>query len=276
MKIVEVVKPRSTRAGFIPYFIGPNGIEFLFMVSSNPAFGGPDPAIAKGRIDQGEDTKLAGIREATEELGLKENNLKSSTVKLGWEGFISGLDSHYQMSVFIGEVNSKEDFNTPDHEVSETKWLTLQQFREIGRKSHLAIVEGCAKAIQINESQGLNLLHTMTSGLKYIKLDLKKVDVKYKAKPGSQKKQCFNNAFRALADHPNTSYVLGYMFFHGIPIEHAWIKQGETYYDVTLDPEKQEDYISVAEFSFDEVMQYVDKFSHAPSLYDMNRFEAAR
>lgn len=132
------------------------------------------------------------------------------------------------------------------------------------------------KTKELLEMDQLALVRMVTQGIRHIELDVKEVNVKFKKMVGAQKKQCFNNAFKALSGHPESKYVLGYVFLHNVPIEHAWIKEGDTYYDVTLDPAKQHGYVSVSEFSLDDIMPYVDKHGHSPSLYDINRFNANR
>jgi 8-oxo-dGTP pyrophosphatase MutT (NUDIX family) len=117
------------------------------MVSSDPMYGGGDPAVAKGKIDTGENVKSASLREAEEELGLRQSNLKQETIQIGWSGEISGLDATYEMTIYTGEVKNKSAFDEPDHEVAETKWLTLDQFKKEGRKSHLRIVQACHSKI---------------------------------------------------------------------------------------------------------------------------------
>lgn len=128
------------------------------------------------------------------------------------------------------------------------------------------------KISQILENDAMSLIKMMTQSISNVKLDPKVVDVAKKQTAGTQKKQCFNNSFKSVLSDTDRMYVLGYVFFHGIPIEHAWIKENGKYFDVTLDPKGQDEYVSIAEFSFTEVSEYVDKFGSAPSLYDMNRF----
>jgi 8-oxo-dGTP pyrophosphatase MutT (NUDIX family) len=150
MKLNEIRELRRARpkAGFLPYFKNDEGqIEFLFMVSSDPMYGGGDPAVAKGKIDTGENVKTASLREGEEELGLRQSNLIGDTVQIGWSGEISGLDATYEMTIYIGEVKNKSSFDEPDHEVAETKWLTLDQFNKEGRKSHRRIVQACYSKI---------------------------------------------------------------------------------------------------------------------------------
>lgn len=131
------------------------------------------------------------------------------------------------------------------------------------------------KTKELLENDKLGLVKMVTQGIKHVKVEPKEVDVKFKKVVGAQKKQCFNNAFKALTGHPDSKYVLGYVFLHNIPIEHAWIKEGDIYYDVTLDPAKQHGYVSVSEFSMSDIMSYVDKHGHSPSLYDLNRFKGS-
>lgn len=129
----------------------------------------------------------------------------------------------------------------------------------------------CSEIFESIDADGI--IKMMTQGIRHLNLDIKELhNVKFKKRPGSQPKQCFNNAFKSLSASENSKYVLGYILFKGIPIEHAWIKEGNEYFDVTLDPSKQDSYISVYEAPYDEVFEYVDKYHSAPSLYDLNRF----
>lgn len=113
--------------------------------------------------------------------------------------------------------------------------------------------------------QGLN-------GLKNIPFDVKQVDVQYRPHGHAAKKECFNNAFRYILDNLDAVYVLGFIFMYNIPIEHAWVKDQSTYFDVTLIPQNQQGYVKVAEFTFDQIAEYVNVHSGAPSLWDLNRF----
>ncbi len=109
----------------------------------------------------------------------------------------------------------------------------------------------------------------------HINTDLKSVNVTTIRYKHSLQKQCFNNSYRYLIDHYSDSnrYVLGYVFFYGIPIEHAWVKLDDKSFDVTLDATKQDSYISVIELSMAELLEFVEKHEYAPSIYDYNRFK---
>lgn len=127
------------KAGFLPYVLMADGPLFMFMVSSNAYYGGDRPMISKGQVEVDEDDETAAIREAEEELGLIRANLRSSF--RAWSEVCSGMCSSYLMTIYAGEVIDQSRFNTPHFETKETVWLTLQQFKERGRASHVPIVE---------------------------------------------------------------------------------------------------------------------------------------
>lgn len=121
----------KTKAAFIPYHNG----KFLFCRSSNPLFGGPDFAIAKGNIDQGETVLQAAIREAEEELGLRASNILGEIKHLGTYKTFG-----YMLSVYTAEVRDPDAFNLPCWEIAETKWMTIEEFLAEGRDAHRQIV----------------------------------------------------------------------------------------------------------------------------------------
>lgn len=131
----------STKAGIIPYFKNEDGsIDFLFMVSSDPKFGGPDPMISKGEVEDGESTQQAARREGAEELGLKPSNIKSSFTLIS-DNTTKGLDNSYRMVIYACEVKSKTNFGHYHYETAYTKWMTNNQFQKTGRTAHRKIVQ---------------------------------------------------------------------------------------------------------------------------------------
>jgi 8-oxo-dGTP pyrophosphatase MutT (NUDIX family) len=132
----------APKAGLIPYIIDPkdNQLKMLFMVASNPKFGGPKPMISKGTIEDGEDVLTAAIREAGEELGLREDNIKGQPFKV-WEGFVSLRTSKYDLTVFAVEIKDKTSFDKWDHETLYATWMTNDSFQEKGRRDHKNIVQ---------------------------------------------------------------------------------------------------------------------------------------
>lgn len=131
----------SHRAGLIPYWIDPSTSEIymMFMKPSNEQFGGPDFQIAKGRIDPGFNELETAIKEAKEELGLRPNNVKAQPMFIG--NFMKGI------AIYAVEVSSKEEFDEPEFETGETKWMTLNEYEQIGRKLQLYAVYNAHRKI---------------------------------------------------------------------------------------------------------------------------------
>jgi len=134
------------RAGLIPYIIEDDQIKMMFM---KPA---PEVAewstdnfqIAKGKIENGEDTMAAAIREAHEELGLFRGNI----VITEEVGIFMG-----RTTVFVSKVKDKNMFGLPSDETSETGWLTEEEFLDIGRDLHKPVVQAAVR--QIKKSEGI-------------------------------------------------------------------------------------------------------------------------
>lgn len=134
------------RAGLIPYIIEDDIVKMLFFIPSDPAYGGYKFQIAKGRVDSGEEVETAAIREASEELGLKKENIKS--VFLVSKEVLSGMDNYnYDFYLYVAEVNNKEDFNPFCDETGEIGWLTMEEYEKKGRKTQLEIVKKCYNKI---------------------------------------------------------------------------------------------------------------------------------
>lgn len=129
------------RAGLIPYVIENGEVRMMFM---KPA---PEVAewstdnfqIAKGKIENGEDTMAAAIREAHEELGLFRGNI----VLTEEVGIFMG-----RTTVYVSKVKDKDMFGLPSDETSETGWLTEEEFMEIGRPLHQPVVQAAMRHIR--------------------------------------------------------------------------------------------------------------------------------
>lgn len=137
----------KSKAGIIPYFS--DGTS-LFFLSNNEKFGGLDPSIAKGGIDEYESAEHAAIREGEEELGLQSSNFKN-VPELLWKGKLTGMNATYEMSVYAVEVKSKTNFSKAGSEAGSTRWLTLDEFKDVGRKSHWHIVKKMEKFLNTNK-----------------------------------------------------------------------------------------------------------------------------
>lgn len=138
----------SPKAGLIPFMYDQNGdLKMLFMVASDPKFGGPRPMISKGTIEDGESSMEAAIREAEEELGLKRKNLKSQPFSL-WHDFVMLRSSQYDLTVFAVEIKDKLDFNKWDSETLYATWMTNESFQLKGRRDHKPIVQKLVDHLQ--------------------------------------------------------------------------------------------------------------------------------
>lgn len=130
---------KQERAGLVPFYKTNDGkIFMMFMKPSDPKYGGDVFQIAKGRLDDGENPLEAAVREAGEELGLKEANIKWIK-KCG-----VFLNTHH---IYVAEVDSMDDsdYNKPHFETGEVSWLEPDAFFSVGRKLHIPLVKSCIK-----------------------------------------------------------------------------------------------------------------------------------
>ena len=130
------------RSGVIPYIIENNEILMMFMKPSDGKFGGDVFQIAKGKHEEGETALQAGLREASEELGLFEGNI-IETHDLGT--FLG------RTSIYITKIANKDLFGDPCDETEEAAWLTLEQFEEVGRDLHKPVVKAAVRLIKKEE-----------------------------------------------------------------------------------------------------------------------------
>lgn len=128
------------KAGIIPYIRTEKGIEMMFAISSDPAYGGPDPMISKGHIDEGETPEQAAVREGNEELGLLPANFAEQPFLVKDET-IRGMTSTYGMRIMAVEVKSKDNFGPFGYETAETIWMTGDEYAQRGRKSQLGFIQ---------------------------------------------------------------------------------------------------------------------------------------
>lgn len=125
------------RAGLIPLYIDPNNIDnskMMFMVPSDTLYGGSDPQIAKGQIENGESAEEAALREAGEELGLRNSNIVRLFDCGSWLG-------RTHLFVAVVETDDPAQFDVPHFETRSVHWLTKAQFNESGRELHRSVVD---------------------------------------------------------------------------------------------------------------------------------------
>jgi len=122
---------KAPRAGFIPYYYVNGELHIMLMKPSNAKFGGDEFQVAKGKIEDGETAEVAAIREASEELGLREQNL----LDINYLGKFLGYTE-----IFYGQVKDQSDFGETTYETEVTLWLPPEKFFDIGRRIHFPIV----------------------------------------------------------------------------------------------------------------------------------------
>jgi 8-oxo-dGTP pyrophosphatase MutT (NUDIX family) len=135
-----------SRAGIIPYYIKDGEALMYFMKPSDFRFGGYDFQCCKGRIDPGENAKEAALREGSEELGLRSDNI----VKLWYLGEFLKKNFFY-----VCKIDDPTKFNTPHFETGDTKWMTIDQYVESGRPLHKGVVK--AAYVLIKKKERLNI-----------------------------------------------------------------------------------------------------------------------
>lgn len=139
-QIDELAFEKHARAGLIPYLFEDGECKFLMMVGSNPLYGGPRPMISKGKIESGENKLGAAIREAEEELGLRQSNMIGQPILLADERVILRSGT-YELTVYGVLIRDKWAFDMWCDETEYTTWTTLENFRETGRRDHVKYVE---------------------------------------------------------------------------------------------------------------------------------------
>lgn len=129
------------RAGLICYHIGPpnDNIYMLFMRPANP-HGGHDFQCCKGKIEKGETSLQAAIREAKEEVGLFVPNMINEPQHLG--NFLGRTE------MYIVEIKDSTMFGDTCDETEETIWWTPDDFYEMGRTLHIPIVKAAERLIK--------------------------------------------------------------------------------------------------------------------------------
>ncbi len=137
---MEQEKKLIYRAGLIPYIVEDNNnIKMMFMVPSDPDFGGPLPQISKGKVEGEETNEQAAIREAQEELGLFKGNI----ITINEVGNFMG-----RTMVYVAKIKNHSLFGEPSFETEKTMWMTLNEFIENGRELHKPVVKAAYRKIQ--------------------------------------------------------------------------------------------------------------------------------
>lgn len=126
------------RAGTIPYIVEDGVVKMMFMRPSDSEYGGDKLQLAKGKVEDGERTMDAALREAKEELGLFVGNV----VRTEEVGVFMG-----RTTVYVAKIKDRIMFGEPSFETAETAWLTLDEFLAEGRELHRPVVQAAYDTI---------------------------------------------------------------------------------------------------------------------------------
>lgn len=134
-----MAKRKIHRAGVVPFYIKNDKVLMLFMKPSNEEYGGEKYQLIKGKVEKGESNHEAAFREAEEESGLKSSN----------------VNNFFRIGVFLGrttvyaaEIHDPGDFGEHTDETASTRWMTLDEFLEDGRKLHKNVVRSVHETIE--------------------------------------------------------------------------------------------------------------------------------
>lgn len=132
------MRAKLYRAGFLPYKWKDNQIQFLFMKPADTRYGGDKFQIAKGKIEAGESSLQAALREASEELGLISTNLHRIDLLGEYLG---------RTTIYVGRVKDEGLFTQPHFETDVTAWMSVDEFEKAGRDLHVPILHSAVRLI---------------------------------------------------------------------------------------------------------------------------------
>jgi 8-oxo-dGTP pyrophosphatase MutT (NUDIX family) len=132
------------RAGIIPFYVDQSTAYMLFMRPSDPKYGGVYFQIAKGKREDGETDLQAALREGFEELGLLSENIEEIIETGTYLG---------RTTIFLARIKNKENFTNFHFETEETRWLTVEEFKDYGRNLHLPVIKSIIKNHIINSNE---------------------------------------------------------------------------------------------------------------------------
>ena len=145
MRLKEIFEnfgvPRSKRlrVGIIPYCHIDGVLHLRLMIPSDPAYGGTEPQIAKGRIEEGEDPVQSAIREGEEELGLVPGNIQNTQLMM--TDTITGMTASYDMNIYITEVKDPTKWGEFHYETGWSDLLSIDDALSKVRQSQKKYIE---------------------------------------------------------------------------------------------------------------------------------------
>lgn len=95
--------------------------------------------ISKGKIEDDEGTLGCAIREAEEELGLVRENMIGEPFHLTSERVVLRSGT-YDLTVYAVQIRDRWNFEKWCDETEYTTWMSLEDFKEQGRRDHIPYV----------------------------------------------------------------------------------------------------------------------------------------
>jgi ADP-ribose pyrophosphatase YjhB (NUDIX family) len=133
---------RENKSGGIPYVINNGKIECLFMIPSNPNFGGSYPQIAKGHIERNELPREACIRELKEELGVVNYEIM-------YQLFTTNFKES-RLHLYALKLRDKNNLIQPHYETKSVVWKKMNELSSL-RPEQRNIINRAYKKIFIKE-----------------------------------------------------------------------------------------------------------------------------
>lgn len=107
----------------------------------------------------------------------------------------------------------------------------------------------------------------------------RKIKVRLRRYSAARPGKCFENAYAYCMENPTAVYVVGYhLSFGAVPMEHAWIREGDKYLDVTYTDDAAEDSPYISMFELNAAQLTVLATQHkckAPTLSECRKFKVA-
>ena len=141
---------KASKAGAVIFCAEPKPL-ILLLKSSNPMFGGSAWQLPKGGIDPGETPANAGFREAKEEAGLLESDVKNIS-NLG-DFPMTGMTDTYVIHFISVETLKPKLSGQYHYETGATKWFTVEDALKVIKKNQKPVL---LKAIQTHALIGKN------------------------------------------------------------------------------------------------------------------------
>lgn len=126
----------SWKAGGFPFVFKDRNLFVCLVTSTDPAYGGPDPAIPKGHADIGERPEQTAKREVYEETKIPVSSLNNA-IHISSET-ITGLTRSYEFHVYGFQLDDIIEPKPTEEAIG--KWYPIDEALRVIRKSHKGLL----------------------------------------------------------------------------------------------------------------------------------------